>query len=846
MRSGIFPLSILAWSICGAAEPIDFRQDVEPILRTRCTVCHGPQQQLSGLRLDRKEDALRGGYSGAVIKPGDPAGSRLLQLVSGKAKIVMPPVGARLTEREVLIFNSWIEQGAPWTDDTSQQSPVRARKVTHWSFQALRKPDVPVVQDPAWSGNSIDAFVLDRLDREGIKPSPEADRLTLLRRVSLDLVGLPPTPEQIEAFLASAEPGAYESVVDRLLASPHFGEKWARHWLDLARYADSDGYEQDQVRLHAWRYRDWVIRAFNDSMPFDRFTFEQIAGDLLPGSTVEQKTATGFHRNTLTSREGGIDVEQLRTEQVVDRAATVGTVWLGLTLECARCHDHKYDPVTQKEFYQFYSFFNSAVEVNIEDPAPGELGTYLSGRPEYLKKFVEIKDRCHVGELQPRWEHEILSAMAEPAARLEWTQVLDYLGVYQDHGHDILKTPPGKRTFRQSHDLTRVFLKYPGPLASWPETKGIKFGEGFSQLEELDAKYPGLSEIPAIAEGPARSTHIFIRGDFRNSGIEVPPGTPAVLPAMPESSEPARLKLARWIVSPENPLTARVAVNRLWQELFGRGLVSTSEDFGKRGDPPSHPELLDWLAASFRDGDWNVKALLRQIVLSRTYRQSSMPRDDLLSRDPENRLLARQSRLRLPAELVRDVTLAASGLLNPAVGGRSVRPPMPEGMLRVAYRVKWEETQGPERYRRGLYTFLQRSLPHPQMRAFDAPGSLVACSRRERSVTPLQALTLLNAPEFQEAARALAARILRENTETFEQRVRYAFELCLARRETSEELADISSYYQKKLDRQKGNARIAEQQAPGTLAAGLDSQLAAAWTGVASILLNLDEFITRE
>jgi hypothetical protein len=844
MRSGIPALFLVAGSLWGA-DSIDFQRDVEPIFRTRCVLCHGSQQQLSGLRLDRRDDAFRGGYSGVVIKPRDPEGSRLIQLVSGKGKIVMPPAGPRLTEREILILTSWIDQGAPWVDDSNQDSLVRTRS-THWSFQPLRKPPVPPVRKPAWSRNAIDAFVLDRLKREGIKPSPEADRHTLLRRVSFDLVGLPPSPEELSRFMADTEAGAYERAVDRLLSSPHFGEKWARHWLDLARYADSDGYEQDQVRPHAWRYRDWVIRAFNDNVPFDRFSVDQIAGDLLPGSKLEQKTATGFHRNTLTSREGGIDVEQLRTEQVADRAATVGTVWLGLTLECARCHDHKYDPVTQKEFYQFYSFFNSAVEVNIEDPVPGELGPYLENRPEYLKKYSEIKDRYRVDELQQQWEREVLSAMADPAARLEWTQVLDYLAVYQDHGHEILKTPSEKRTFRQSHDLTRVFLKYPGPLASWPEAKGIRFSEGFNQLEELDAKYPGLSEIPVIAEGPARTTHIFIRGDFRNPGIEVQPGTPAVLPPLPESSDAARLRLARWIVSSDNPLIARVAVNRFWQELFGRGLVSTSEDLGKRGDPPSHPELLDWLAASFRDQGWNVKALIRQIVLSATYRQSSPVREDLVLRDPENRLLARQNRLRLSAELVRDATLAVSGLLNPAVGGRSVRPPMPAGMLRVAYRVKWEETPGPGRYRRGLYTLFQRSLPHPQMAAFDAPGSLIACSRRERSVTPLQALSLLNAPEFYEAARALAARILREKSETFEERAQYAFELCLNRTATPEELAAISKYHQMKLERQKADTRSAEQQAPGSVAAGFDPQVAAAWTGIASILLNLDEFITRE
>jgi hypothetical protein len=822
MWSASLPLILLsvACSLVGQ-ELVDFRRDIEPIFRARCSNCHGAQQQLSGLRLDSREAALRGGYSGVAVRPGDSAGSRLIELVSGKGKLVMPPAGTRLDEREMQLLRNWIDQGAGWPADGPAM--IDARRVsTHWSLQALRKPAVPPAKDEAWLRNTIDAFVLARLKREGVNPSPPVDRRMLLRRLSLDLTGLPPTPQEIAEFLGDTRPDAEERVIDRLLASPHYGEKWARHWLDLARYADSDGYEQDQVRPHAWRYRDWVIRAFNANMPFDRFTVEQIAGDLLPRATLEQKAATGFHRNTLTSREGGIDVEQLRTEQVTDRAATVATVWLGLTFECARCHDHKYDPITQKEFYQLYAFFDSAVEVNLEDPVPGELDHYRRTRSEYEKNYLEIRTRHRVDELQPQWEREALAAMAEPAARLEWIQVVDYLQVYQDHGHEILKMKPEARTFRQVHDLTRVFLKYPGPLSSWPAATDIKFSEGFKQLEELDARYPGLSEIPTIAEGTPRKTQLFIRGDFRNPGIEVQPGTPAVLPPLPSGVPPNRLALARWLVAPENPLTARVVVNRIWQELFGRGLVRTSEDLGTRGAPPSHPELLDWLAVSFRDGGWNMKSLIRDIVLSATYRQSSHARDDLATRDPENQLLARQARFRLPAELIRDAALSSSGLLNPSVGGRSIRPPLPAEMLRVAYRVKWEESQGADRYRRGVYTLFQRSLPHPQMASFDAPSSLLTCSRRERSVTPLQALNLLNAPEFSEAARALGARILHESAGGFEERLQYGYELCLGRPPSGEEVAALARYYDSRMQRPD------------------------VWTGVAAILLNLDEFITRE
>ncbi|MCC6586814.1 MAG: PSD1 domain-containing protein [Bryobacterales bacterium] len=781
---------------------VDFVRDVQPILRKRCLACHGAVRPQSGLRLDTREHALEGGYSGAVLKPGDSANSKLYRVVAGKDTLTMPPGGGKLPQAEVDTFRSWIDEGARWPAMPNAAPAFAATKL--WSFQPLHKPALPDS-----TVHPVDAFVLTKLHKQRIQPSPEAPRHTLLRRLYLDLTGLPPTP----ADLVRTEP--YVTTVDRLLASPHFGEKWARMWLDLARYADSDGYEQDQVRPHAWRYRQWVIDAFNRNMPFDQFTVEQVAGDLLPNATIAQLTAAGFHRNTLTSREGGIDVEQLRTEQVTDRAITTGSVWLGLTFECTRCHDHKYDPITQRDFYRFYAFFNSIDEINLTDPLPGERGRFEKTWPEYKRQYDEIAAKARVAELQPKWEAEVMQAMQDPAARLEWTQVLDYVAVYQDRGHDMLRTPPAQRTFRQSHDLTRVFLKYPGPLASWPEVKGVRFGEGFQKLEDLDASYPGLSEIPSVRERSApRESHIFLRGDFRNPGIAVTPGTPESLP--PLESPPTRLALAKWLVSPTNPLTARVTVNRFWQELFGRGLVTTPEDFGTRGDAPTHPELLDYLAATFRDSGWDMKGLIRLIVTSQTYKQSSRTRTDI--DDPDNRLLARQNRFRLPAELVRDAALSASGLLNPTVGGPSFRPPIPAGALKVAYRVKWQESQGPDRYRRGLYTFLQRSLPHPQLMNFDAPSSLVSCSRRTRSVTPLQALNLLNAPEFTEAAAALAKRVETNRSGGFDEQARYAFELCLSRTPSPEEIVLLRNYYNTRRN----------------------------WTGVAAALLNLDEFITRE
>jgi hypothetical protein len=779
-----------------AAIAQDLARDALEVVRTRCVACHGPNQQMGGLRFDQRASVQA------------KAGNLVAIITSGLNGRVMPPSGPRLTAQQVARIKEWVDAGLPWSDGPAV-APAPAHG--HWSFRPIARPPVPEVRNTDRIRNPIDKFVLARLERDGFSPAPQAGELALIRRISLDLTGLPPHPGE-----------ALDGLVDRLLTSPHFGEKWARHWLDLARYADSDGYEQDGVRPHAWRYRDWVIRALNRNMPFDQFTIEQIAGDLLPNATLEQRTATGFQRNTLTSREGGIDVEQIRAEQVGDRAETVANTWLGLTFTCARCHDHKYDPITTRDYYSLYAFFNSAEEVNHDDPAPGELGPYLRRLPEYSKKVAALRAKYRVDELEPLWEAEVLRAMKDPQERLEWTQVLDYVRVYVDHGHDILRTPPEQRTPKQAHAMMRVFLKYPGPLTAMTDAKGISFGTGFQALEELDTAYPALSEIPALAEmASAPKTHVHVRGDFRNQGFEVQPDTPAILPAM--TGPRNRLGLASWLVSPSNPLTARVAVNRIWQELFGAGLVTTSEDFGTRGDAPVHTELLDWLAAEFIESGWDLKHMIRLMVESATYRQSSAIRPELYAKDPANRLLARQNRFRLPAELIRDAALTASGLLNPVIGGRSVRPPMPEAMTKVAYRMRWPESEGADRYRRGLYIFFQRSVPYPQLMAFDAPASLVSCSRRERSTTPIQALNLLNDPVFVEAAEALAFRIRREAPGNASEKIRHAFQLCLNRAPRPEEVDELSLWVE------KAKAR------------GSDP-----WTGIATILLNLDEFLTRE
>ncbi len=786
--------------------PADFTRDIEPLLKARCTGCHGRAQQLSGLQLDSKEAALRGGYSGPVIVPGKSAESRLIHLVAGAdEKVVMPPAGKRLTPQEVGVLRAWIDAGAPWSEAVVSKSGTPAKKIDertqHWSFRPVQRLSPPRVTTESWARNPIDRFILARLEREGISPSPEASKTTLLRRVSLDLTGLPPTPGETAAFLTDNRPDAYERVVDRLLNSPHYGEKWARQWLDLARYADSDGYEKDNERPHAWRYRHWVINALNADMPFDEFTIQQLAGDLLPDSSTEQKVATGFHRNTLTNREGGINIEQFRNEQVVDRVATTGTVWLGLTVGCAQCHDHKYDPIKQRDFYSLFAFFNNTLEEDIDAPLAGEMGPYLKGLTDYRNHRAELLAKYRVPELQPAWEERMRQAAANPGKWTDWDHAYDAFQKYLDNADKILHTPVEKRTVKQTDAIADHFVINYHRVITKELNKELNFPELRKKLQELRASFPALSEAQTMAQDTVlhRNTNIHIRGDYRNKGVEVQPDVPGFLPPLSAGKEPpSRLTLARWIVSPGNPLTARVAVNRMWQEFFGRGLVRTSDDFGRQGEPPTHPELLDWLASSFMDGHWRVKQMHRLIVTSATYRQSSDIRKELETRDPSNTLLAKQSRLRLPAELIRDNALAASELLQTDVGGRSVRPYQPPGVSELAYGsgVKWKNGTGQDRYRRGLYIHFQRTVPYPQLINFDSPDTTVTACRRERSNTPLQALNLLNDPVFVEAAQALAARILRETPgQPLPQRLQTMFQACLTRRPSPAEQDGLAAYY---------------------------------------------------
>ncbi len=830
---------------------IHFTTGIEPILRNRCYSCHGSAVQSGGLRLDQRESAMAGGVSGPVIQPGNSAASKLIQLVAGREQgLRMPLGGEALTSRQIDLLRDWIDQGAVWPEaETGVQSKGDAtdRASTHWAFLPVKRPPVPKVKNVSWVKNPIDAFVLAKLESHGLEPSLQAEPATLIRRLSLDLIGLPPSPGELDQFLSEETSDGYERWVDRLLDSDHFGEKWGRHWLDLARYADSDGYETDGPRPHAWRYRQWVIEALNGNMPFDQFTIEQLAGDLLPDPTVEQTVATGFNRNTLTNREGGMDLEMLRIERVMDRTDTLGTVWLGLTLGCATCHDHKYDPISQQDYYQLSAFFNGAMEVNIEAPLAGEMGPFLRGKPDYDRKRRELLAQYQVADLQTGWEQKTLEAATNPKAGDDWILSWEILGVDFDGGQDILKLSPSKRTGKQRDRMTDHFLKWYSIVASEERVKELKVKEMRNKLKALSEEYPALSEAQTLTQNPSPpKSHLLIRGNYRQPGAEVHPATPAVLSPLPAGPEPPRLRLARWLVSPDHPLVARVTVNRLWQELFGTGLVETSENFGTRGDPPSHPQLLDWLASEFVASQWEIKKMLKLMVESATYRQSSRIRKPLQSRDPKNRLLARQVRLRLSAELIRDAALAVSGLLNPAIGGHSIYPPQPPSVGELAYEDQWKESHGPDRYRRGLYIYFKRTGPYPQLVTFDSPDSLTACSRRGRSTTPLQALNLLNDPVFLEAAQALAVRILREEPGSTEAQIDHAFRLCLARPPTSTEKHRLIEYYrQSRSELERDPGKVDALFAPQGVE-GIDRRQAATWVGLSSTLLNLDEFMTRE
>lgn len=730
----------------GAAGPINFNRDIRPIISDNCVSCHGPDKdkRKANLRLDEEASSraeLKDGKH--AIVPGQPDKSELIaRITTADEDDVMPPrkTNKKLTAAQIEKLRAWISAGAAYAK--------------HWSFVKPERPPLPAVKQKDRARNAIDLFVLARLEKENIAPSPEADAITLLRRASLDVVGLPPTPEQVASFTSRSTSKSWEEVINDLLASPHYGERWGRHWLDLARYADSNGYSIDAPRT-IWKYRDWVIEAFNADMPFDEFTIEQIAGDLLPNATTDQKIATGFHRNTQINEEGGIDKEQFRIESIVDRVNTTGSAFLGLTLGCAQCHDHKFDPITQREYYEMFAFLNNADEPDLA------LGT-----PDQVEKLKEHREKIKELEDQIR-EQE-------------------------------------KDTARFTNELKKTH----------------------ATLTKLRKSTPKIPSTMVMAERTEpRQTYIHIKGDFTRHGDPVTPGVlKTVLPLKAASAKTNRLDLARWLVDRDNPLTARVLVNRIWMHYFGHGLVETENDFGSQGAPPTHPELLDWLAVELMDHGWSQKHIHRLILNSATYRQSSNVRTDLANIDANNYLLARQNRIRLDAEVVRDVGLSASGLLADKLGGPSVFPPQPDGVMNLGQsRREWKVSEGADRYRRGMYTFFWRATAHPGLTVFDAPDALSACTRRARSNTPLQSLTLLNDRAQFEFAQALAQRLLKEEKSN-EARLQRGFEYCLSRPPTAAEKARVQQL----------------------LAASSNDSESEAWTIVARVLLNLDETITRE
>jgi hypothetical protein len=806
---------------------IEFNRDIRPILSENCYNCHGPAKSTrkADLRLDTKDGAL------SVVTPGKPKDSFLWQrIISVDEHERMPPAksGKKLTQLQIDLLKRWIEQGAPWQD--------------HWAFIAPKRPDLPKVTNAKWVRNPIDAFIVARLEKEGMQPSPEADPRTLIRRVTLDLTGLPPTASEVDAFTnAWNAPNAkrgeiYEHLVDRLLASPRYGERMVLEWLDAARYSDTNGYQTDGTRA-MWPWRDWVIDALNKNMPFDQFTVEQIAGDLLPNPTIPQKIATGFHRNHMLNGEGGRIAEESRVDYVVDRVDTTGAVWLGLTVGCGRCHEHKYDPISQKEYYQLYAFWNSIAEVGGVDRRSGTGAPVLElPTPEQQDKVSKIEKR--VSELQSSFGAREKAVLDELRAKV--------------------KTLPDKKS-----------PEYGKLIASHPEGKELQKLQSTLDAEKkklTDAKNGVLITMIMEERKDPRETFVLVRGIYNKYGEKVTAAIPKAFPPLPKDAPNNRLGLAKWLVSKDNPLTARVTVNRIWQQYFGIGLVKTSEDFGIQGDPPSHPDLLDWLAVEFssplplysggegpgvrgRALAWDIKRLLKTIVTSATYRQSSRLTPTLVPKDPDNRLLARGPRFRLSADVIRDQALFASGLLVEKLGGPSVRPYQPPGLVKeLTGTEEYVQDHGEKLYRRSLYTFWKRTVAPPAMMNLDAANRETCVVRETRTNTPLQALNLMNDMTFVEAARVLAERVMKKERAP-EARLAFAWRLAAARSPSPVELKVLTASLDRHLAHFKTNraaavklVSIGESQRDQSL----DVAEHAAYAAVCNLILNLDEVITKE
>ncbi|MBO0859136.1 MAG: PSD1 domain-containing protein [Chloracidobacterium sp.] len=1002
---------------------VDFRRDIEPILRSNCYHCHGADEASAKLRLDEKEQAMKGGISGPVIIPAKSGDSRLMKRILGEGdEPRMPLGGAPLKTDQIELIRKWIDEGAEWPENPQSaviqtQGPQSANP-RHWAFVAPSRPKLPVVKNRSWVRTPIDNFILAELEKKGIEPSPEADKTTLIRRLSLDLVGLPPTIEEIDQFTSDPDPGAYNKLVNRLLDSPHYGERWGRWWLDAARYADTNGFEKDRQRS-IWPYRDWVINALNKDMPFDQFTIKQLAGDLLPHPALDDRVATGFLRNSMLNQEGGVDPEQFRVEGIIDRVDAVGKAFLGLTINCAQCHNHKFDPISQTEYYRFFAFLNNDDEPAIEVPDK----KIADKRGEILSKIARIEDDLVAGDADlPKrmaaWEDSVRNTEGD----ITWTPIKDgdifaAFGVKFDRLEDgsfiakgdnattnnyIVKAktnlkkitgvrvefltdpnlprggpgraPDGSFYFSEfsveaapidkpeavekvqlakatadfelpgspaknvidgnlkthwSSDAgpvrrnqnrqfvfetqksveydkgvaltfqlaqkkddaidteqrqanigrfrisiteapnpkldplpasVRVILSIPADqrskeqrreLFSFYRTIDPAFVEANKKIDELMREWPfGPTTLALSAREIPRETRVFKRGDWKRLGDAVSPGVPAALHPFPKDAPPNRLGLAKWIVDRNNPLTARVIVNRIWQQYFGQGLVTTPEDFGSRCESPSHPELLDWLAVEFIESGWSIKHIHNLIVNSAVYRQSSKITPKLLEIDPYNRWLARAPRIRVESEIVRDVALAASGLLSKKIGGPSVFSPLPAGVMDLAYGgFKWENATGDDRYRRGIYTFWKRTVPYPSMLVFDSPNGDFSCTRRVRSNTPLQALTTLNDTVFVEAAQALALRVWKDGGPDDRSKLIYAFRLCVSREPDqfeTKKLLELLVDQQKYFEGNTAAAVYVTTMDLNKIPENIDLSKVAPWTMVARVLLNMDETITKE
>lgn len=797
------PVAAVVLTVADEAEAqpedkIDFAREVLPILSNHCLLCHGPDQdskeaKAAGFRLDLREEAV----DFEMIIPGDPDASPVIDvLTTKKASRRMPPLDSgkpQLKPDQIETLRKWIEQGAEYAD--------------HWAFVKPVKPEVPAAPkgaDPKWASNDIDRFVLAKLYASGLEPNDPAGRSRLIRRVYLDLIGLPPTPEQAKAFINDPSPDAYERVIDELLVSPRFGEHWARQWLDKARYADSKGFSEDRPRT-IWRFRDYVIDAYNKDLPFDQFTIDQIAGDLLPDPTIDQLIATGFHRNTLTNDEGGTDNEEFRAAAVIDRVNTTGEVWLGLTMACAQCHTHKYDPIFHDEYFAFYAFFNQSEDADRQNDAP------------YIK-----------------------------APTPEQQAQLDKLKQEADQARKALNDA-GQKPFAAPKDPKAKNAPKPTPEQAKLVAAEKKFNDANNRIPTTLI----MRDLPADKQ---RQTYLFKGGSFlapdKEGGIIEPGGIKALHP-YPEDAPKNRLGLAHWLIHEDNPLTARVQANRIWEQIWGIGLVETSEDFGFQGSYPSDKDLLDYLAVTYQqDLKWSTKSLIKMIVMSSAYRQSGMHHADKLEADPFNRLMSRGPRLRLSAEQIRDQALAIAGILKTdRVGGPSVTPYLPPGVLAQAFNgYRQTESKGDDLYRRGVYTFWRRGSHYASFAAFDAPSRDICTAKRMRTNTPLQAFVTLNDTAFFEAAQMLGRRILAEGGQSVDDKLRHGMWLALQRAPNEVELEALRDVYTQSLADYRENPEAAEQTAVGpspALPDKIDTAEAAAMTLVGNVLLNLDELINK-